>query len=39
LHEDLAGARAFELHFLDDERLIRAVHDGRADIQRHAESL
>ena len=35
LQEHFAGARAFELHFFDDERLIRAVHDGRADIQRH----
>jgi hypothetical protein len=37
LHEHFAGARAFQLYFFDDERLIRAVHDGRADIQRHAE--
>ena len=35
LHQHFAGARTFELHFFDDERLIRAVHDGRADIQRH----
>jgi hypothetical protein len=35
LHEHFAGTRAFQLHFFDDERLIRAVHDGRADIQRH----
>jgi hypothetical protein len=39
LHEDFASARAFELNFLDDERLIRAVHDGRADIQRHEDSF
>ena len=37
LHEHFAGTRAFELHFFDDERLIRTVHDGRADIQRHEE--
>ena len=35
LHQHFAGAWTFELHFFDDERLIRAVHDGRADIQRH----
>jgi hypothetical protein len=37
LDEHFAGARAFQLHLFDDERLIRAVHDGRADIQRHEE--
>jgi hypothetical protein len=39
LHQHFAGARPFELHFFDDERLIRAVHDGRANIQRHEEFL
>ena len=37
LHEHFAGAGAFQLYRFDDERLIRAVHDGRADIQRHEE--
>ena len=39
LHQHFAGAWTFELNFFDDERLIRAVHDGRADIQRHGEFL
>jgi hypothetical protein len=39
LHEDFAGAGPFQLNFLDDEGLIRAVHDGRANIQRHGISF
>jgi hypothetical protein len=35
LDQHFALARAFELHFFDDKWLIRAVHDSRADIQRH----
>jgi hypothetical protein len=39
LHQHFAGARPFELDVFDDKRLIRTMHDGGADVQRHEEFL